>query len=68
MKMFIKIIQQNGELNTSKPKSEPERARLRIMSGTQLLKLIQEVCFQSLLTAEFFHVLARLMIVNKNLI
>jgi len=44
------------------PVTEPERSRLRSVCGNQLLKLAQETAFKPLITAECFHVLARLLI------
>jgi sister-chromatid-cohesion protein PDS5 len=42
--------------------SESERSRVRSVCGNQLLKLAQENCFKPLVTAEYFHVLSRLVI------
>lgn len=42
--------------------SEAERSRLRSVCGNQLIKLAQESSFKPLITAEFFHVVARLII------
>lgn len=42
--------------------SESEKSRLRSVCGNQLIKLAQENCFKPLVTAEYFHVLSRLII------
>jgi len=42
--------------------SEAERSRIRSVCGNQLIKLAQENSFKPLITAEYFHVVARLMI------
>ncbi len=45
--------------------SEAERSRIRAVCGSQLIKLAQENFFKPLITAEYFHVLAKLIIVDN---
>lgn len=45
--------------------SEAEKSRLRSVCGSQILKLAQEPCFKQLITAEYFHLLAKLLLVKK---
>lgn len=68
MRILVKMIQEQGGINkTAKvAKSEPEKARLRLVCGSQLLKLAQEGCFRQHLAADYFHTLARLIIVSVN--
>ncbi len=45
-------------------KSEAEKSRIRSVSASQLLKLAQEFAFKPLITAEYFHIIAKCIIVS----
>lgn len=64
IKLLARIIVEQGDTNSSKTKMEPEKSRIRLTSGTQLLKFAQESCFRSFINAEYFHIIAKLMIVS----
>lgn len=67
LKILVKLIKESSSDQSSKESngvvvSEAEKSRMRSICGSQLIKLAQESCFKPLITAEFFHVLARLII------
>jgi hypothetical protein len=70
LKILIKLIKDNStpeqSLSTSSSDSETiteaEKSRLRSTCGSKLIKLAQENSFKPLITAEYFHTLARLII------
>ena len=78
LKLLVKLIKENTAESLSDSSSqledtsslvhvsEAERSRIRSVCGNQLIKLAQEPCFKPLITAEYFHALARLIIVNLN--
>jgi hypothetical protein len=53
------------EENKSNQVCEAEMSRLRCVCGAQMLKLAQDSSFRNLITPEFFHTVAKLMIVSK---
>ena len=65
LRILVKLIKESSSSSSSEQSSgvsEAEKSRVRCICGSQLIKLAQESCFKPLITAEFFHVLARLII------
>jgi hypothetical protein len=66
VKLFARLINEQNDLVEYKEKSEPEKARIRLVCGNQILKLAQEPCFKSFILPDQYHTVARLIIVNYN--
>ena len=65
LKVFQTILDFNSHHNTTNTnKSEPEKARLRIVCGAQVLKLANESMFRQYISINLFHMVARLIIVS----
>ena len=64
LRLFRKLIEFN-DANNKSHKSEPEKARIRQICGTQVLKLAQESYFRVHIGADLFHIIARLIIVSN---
>jgi sister-chromatid-cohesion protein PDS5 len=72
LRILIKLMKENSSselssatLDSLAPQSnvtEAEKARIRSVCGSQIIKLAQEGSFKPLITAEYFHLLARLII------
>ena len=72
LRLLTKLIKENTSEQASNESidesksivhvSEAERSRIRSVCGNQLVKLAQENCFKPLITAEYFHIVARLII------
>ncbi len=64
LNIFSRIIEINSNSNYALNKSEPEKARIRLVCGAQVLKFAQEINFRSYIGANLFHLMAKLIIVN----
>ncbi len=64
LNIFSRIIEINSSSNYALNKSEPEKARIRLVCGAQVLKFAQEITFKSYIGANLFHLMAKLIIVN----
>lgn len=70
LRLFTKIIKENSsdhldESHEDKQTiivTEAERSRIRSVCGNQIIKLAQENSFKPLINAEYFHIVARLII------
>ena len=67
LKILIKLIKENSSSDHAHTESaesvcEAEKSRIRATCGSQLVKLAQESSFKPLITAEYFHILARLIV------
>jgi hypothetical protein len=65
LRLFARLMQEYSDLNNKIHKSEPEKARIRLTCGTQMIKLAHEINFRSYVTSEHFHLIARLIIVSQ---
>ena len=74
LKVLNKLIKENtsdshtpssNANETDSSISEAEKSRIRSVCTNQLLKLAQESAFKPLITAEYFHTIARSIIVNE---
>jgi hypothetical protein len=64
IKLLSRLINEQNELSEYRNKSEPEKARLRLVCGSQLLKISQEPYFTAFIMPDQYHTIAKLIIVS----